>query len=58
LTGAIEPLFHPRHDNWSAHFRWDGVCVKGTTPSGRATVRVLQINDARRLELRSELPSA
>ena len=29
--------------------------IEGRTPAGRATVQVLGMNDARRLELRSEL---
>jgi ribosomal protein L32E len=29
--------------------------IQGITPSGRATVMVLAMNDARRLELRSQL---
>ena len=23
-SGAAVPLFHPRRDEWTAHFRWDG----------------------------------
>jgi hypothetical protein len=52
-TGEIAALFHPRRDRWSDHFRWHGVRVEGVTPQGRATVQVLRMNDARRLELRS-----
>jgi hypothetical protein len=32
-----------------------GVHIQGITPVGRATVHVLAMNDARRLELRSVL---
>jgi hypothetical protein len=40
------PLFHPRHDIWSEHFRWslDGTRIIGLTPIGRATVEALQLN--------------
>jgi HNH endonuclease len=54
-TGEVASLFHPRRDRWSDHFRWSGVRVEGITPQGRATVQVLRMNDARRLELRSHL---
>ena len=39
------PLFDPRADRWYDHFRWDGVCVVGLTPAGRATVVALAMND-------------
>lgn len=55
LSGELVPLFHPRRDQWADHFLFRGVRILGTTPLGRATVRVLAMNDARRLELRSEL---
>jgi hypothetical protein len=54
-TGEIVALFHPRRDEWHTHFRFDGPHIEGLTPIGRATVRVLTLNDARRLELRAEL---
>lgn len=54
-TGEIVALFHPRRDEWPRHFRFNGPHIEGVTPSGRATVRVLALNDARRLELRAEL---
>jgi hypothetical protein len=49
------PIFHPRRDRWDEHFVFQGVRIEGLTPIGRATVQVLAMNDARRLELRSEL---
>ena len=54
-TSAVEPLFHPRRDEWTSHFRLRGVLIEGITPVGRASVHVLAVNDARRLELRTEL---
>jgi hypothetical protein len=48
-------LFHPRRDEWSRHFRFNGPRIEGSTPTGRATIRLLTLNDARRLELRAEL---
>jgi hypothetical protein len=54
-TAEWVPLFHPRRNPWAEHFVLRGVRIEGITPVGRATVRVLGMNDARRLELRSEL---
>jgi len=47
------PLFHPRRDAWMEHFRWDRAFVVGITPTGRATVAVLDLNgeDSMRLRL-------
>ena len=46
-TGADAPLFNPRRDVWSAHFRWseNGVEIIGLTPCGRATVVALKLNN-------------
>jgi 5-methylcytosine-specific restriction endonuclease McrA len=54
ISGEIVPLFHPRRDPWAQHFLLHGARIQGLTPVGRATVRLLAMNDARRLELRSE----
>jgi hypothetical protein len=52
-SGAIVVLFHPRRDHWDEHFSRQGARVVGTTPTGRATVRLLAMNALQRLELRS-----
>ena len=54
-TGKIVPLFHPRKNAWPDHFKLDGPRIEGITPTGRASVRLLTMNDERRLELRQEL---
>jgi hypothetical protein len=54
-NGQVVQLFHPRRDRWSDHFVYEGVRVNGLTAPGRATVQVLNMNDARRLEIRSEI---
>lgn len=53
--GAIVPLFHPRHEQWMAHFALHEITVIGVTPTGRATVRVLNMNAPERQQLRAEL---
>jgi HNH endonuclease len=46
-TGQTVYLFNPRQDRWSKHFIWsdDGTEVIGLTPSGRATVVTLRLNN-------------
>lgn len=51
-SGRVVLLFHPRTDIWWDHFRKDGIHIQGTTPTGRATVRLLQMNEERRLDVR------
>jgi 5-methylcytosine-specific restriction endonuclease McrA len=57
-TGEVVPLFHPRRDNWHKHFAWCGPEIFGLTAIGRATVRLLGMNDDRRVMLRAELMSS
>jgi len=53
-THAVDPessthasLFNPRQQTWGEHFRWseDGTHIIGTTPTGRATVQALKLNN-------------
>ncbi len=55
LTGSVQVLFHPRRDRWEDHFAYRGVYVQGLSATGRTTVDVLALNDARRMGLRKEL---
>ena len=55
LTDVVTRLFNPRSDDWREHFAFDGPRIVGRTPIGRVTVRVLNMNDQERLELRLEL---
>jgi hypothetical protein len=43
-TRKLVRLFHPRQQQWSAHFRFAGVRIVGLNPSGRATVNALKMN--------------
>jgi hypothetical protein len=54
-TGQIVPLFDPRKQDWWEHFAYQQAEIVGLTPTGRATVAVLNMNEPRRLELRQEL---
>lgn len=46
LTGDLAPLYHPRQQEWEAHFAWneDSTRIVPLTPSGRATVVKLELN--------------
>ena len=57
-TGKVVRLFHPRRQRWSRHFRFEGPVIVGRTQCGRATVAVLALNAADRVELRAELIAA
>jgi HNH endonuclease len=54
-TGELVRLFHPRTDNWTEHFMWDGPELKGRTQIGRVTIAVLFINDPEVISLRRTL---
>jgi hypothetical protein len=51
-TGQITPLFHPRRDRWLDHFRLAEGRIEPLTPTGRVTVRLLQLNHPDRIEER------
>jgi hypothetical protein len=55
LEGKVVPLFHPRRQVWSRHFRWDGAWLVGITRAGKVTVDVLNMNDPARIVLRESL---
>src|SRR5437870_2593924 len=57
-TDQITPLFHPRLHSWADHFEMSDILIVGRTAIGRATVRVLNMNEARRLRLRAALRDA
>lgn len=46
-SGKSVPLFNPRQQDWKQHFVWspDGTEITGLTPTGRATVAALEMND-------------
>ena len=53
-TGQDEPIYNPRRQNWSDHFRWDGVQLVGTTATARATISALRLNRPIILAIRAE----
>ena len=54
-TGRVTPLFHPRREEWAAHFARDGARIIGKTPAGRTTVWLLGMNTGDRLRWREML---
>ena len=53
-TQEQAPLFNPRTSRWTDHMRWDGVRAVGLTPTGRATIDLLEMNRALILAIREE----
>jgi hypothetical protein len=51
-TGQVTPLFDPRRDNWSDHFKVQDGMIIGLTATGRTTANLLQMNTQDRIELR------
>lgn len=47
VSEQMVPLFSPRTQDWSEHFRWseDNTLVVGQPPVGRATVATLRMNN-------------
>lgn len=52
ISGETVRLFHPRKDQWSDHFQYDGIKIVGVTEIGRATANLLRFNEERRLRIR------
>ena len=46
ISGNEVPLYNPRTQRWSDHFAWtiDGLRIVGLTPTGRATVALLNLD--------------
>jgi hypothetical protein len=46
ISDQVVSLFHPRLMNWQNHFVWDEDATRmlGITPTGRATIALLQTN--------------
>jgi 5-methylcytosine-specific restriction endonuclease McrA len=54
-TGELVPLFNPRTQLWSVHFTWaiGGSHIVGLSPTGRATVVALRLNNEYIVETRA-----
>jgi 5-methylcytosine-specific restriction endonuclease McrA len=54
-TGRIVPLFNPRTQRWRRHFRLNSAVIEPLTARGRATVKLLRLNDELRVYERQGL---
>ncbi len=52
VDSELARLFNPRTDTWPEHFSLDDGRINGLTTIGTATVRLLNMNDPDRVELR------
>jgi 5-methylcytosine-specific restriction endonuclease McrA len=43
-TGLLTPLYNPRREQWTDHFRLESARIEPLTPEGRVTVSLLQLN--------------
>jgi len=51
-SGMTVSLFHPRLHRWLDHFEIDRYSMKGKTPTGRATILILDLNHVARIRIR------
>jgi hypothetical protein len=54
-TGALTPLFNPRIERWSHHFRLSEARIEPLTAVGRATTFLMRLNDPERVTIRANL---
>lgn len=52
FTRRVVRLFNPRRQRWNTHFGLEGAAIVGRTPTGRATAKLLRMNEPKRLEER------
>lgn len=57
-TGEVIFLFNPRQQKWKDHFQLAGPQIIGLTPTGKATIELLHLNDDHRLLEREMLMTA
>ena len=53
-TDEVVPLFNPRTESWNDHFSLAEFRIVGLSNVGRATARLLDMNDADRIQIRAE----
>ncbi|MBI5081464.1 MAG: HNH endonuclease [Chloroflexi bacterium] len=54
-TRRLTPLFNPRTQTWSDHFKLEGAEIIALTPEGRVTALILKLNSPERLRVRQVL---
>lgn len=58
LNNKIVPLYNPRQQRWSRHFRLNGARIEPLTATGRATEHLLHLNEKRCIDERLKLMSS
>jgi len=53
-SGEEVPIFNPRTQVWTEHFRWEGERIVALTPTGRATAAALALNRPMIIAIRQE----
>lgn len=53
-TSAEVLIFNPRLQQWSEHFYWNDAYLVGRTPTGRATIKALDLNRSIIIAIRVE----
>jgi hypothetical protein len=56
-TRLVVPLFNPRTQSWSDHFKLSGAVIEPLTPQGRVTVKILRMNNPEQIAEREGLIS-
>jgi len=51
-SDAVIPVFNPRIDRWTDHFKFVDSVVVGVTTVGQGTIKLLAMNTPQRVELR------
>ncbi len=54
ISSSEAPLYNPRKELWTSHFRWERLQLVGITAIGRATVVALALNRPTVLLIREE----
>jgi len=57
-TEVLTPVYHPRRDRWTDHFRLSGGRIEGLSPVGRVTAQLLRFNHPDRVAERILLVAA
>lgn len=55
MNGEITPLFNPRSQSWTDHFKLEDGYIVGLTAIGRTTIFLLKLNDLTRVQIRQAL---
>ncbi len=55
VNNILTPLFNPRQQQWTEHFRFNGPIIEAHSPEGRVTIFLLKMNNGKRIAIRDNL---